>query len=189
MKFYQNKSFQLYAGGTLLGITLILLLRKMINKDYSNTKWWNNTRTRKYYDRLHPKFKPKVAEWFTKVEKSGLDVYPTSGYRSFEEQINLYNQNSSNAKPGYSYHNFGLAIDVNIMRNGVIIAKKSDSCQHWKNTGVVQLALDSGIRWKCDFGTYHDPVHFDLVFPGLNTTILRERVNAGKVDKNGYVLI
>lgn len=189
MKFYQNKQFQIYAGSVLIGVSLIVLLKKLMKKDYSKTKWWNNTRTKSFYDRLHPKFKSKIAEWFTKVENAGMEVYPTSGYRSFEEQIILHNQNSSNARPGYSYHNFGLAIDVNIFRNGVNIAKKNQSCQHWKDTGVVKMAQDSGIRWLCDFGSYHDPVHFDLVFPGLNTTILRERVLSGKVDKNGYVII
>lgn len=189
MKFYQNKNVQYYAGGLALGIALIFLIKKFVKKDYSKTIWFNNARTRSYFDKLHPKFKPLVAEWFTKVENAGLTIYPTSGYRSFAEQTRLHNENSSNAKPGYSYHNFGLAIDVNVMRNGNIIARKSDSCEHWKNTGVVKLAQDSGIRWKCKFVNYHDPVHFDLVFPNINTTILRERVNAGKVDKNGYVII
>lgn len=189
MKFYQNKNFQLYAIGGVATIGLILLLKKMIKPDYSKYKWYNNSRTRGYYDKLHPKFKPLIAKWFTKVENAGMEVYPTSGYRSFQEQIQLHNQNSSNARPGYSYHNFGLAIDVNIFRNGLNIAQKSDTCQHWKNTGVVDMAEKTGIRWKCDFGSYHDPVHFDLVFPNINTTILRERVLSGKVDKNGYVII
>lgn len=193
MKFWQNKDFQLYAGGGLVAIGLIILIKKVMNKetltDYSRYKWYNNTRTRGYFDKLHPKFRPLVAKWFSKVEDAGMEVYPTSGYRTMEEQIKLYAENPSNAKPGYSYHNFGLAIDVNIFKNGVNIAKKNQSCQHWKDTGVVKMAQDSGIRWMCDFGSYHDPVHFDLVFSGLNTTILRERYNAGKVDKNGYVII
>jgi peptidoglycan L-alanyl-D-glutamate endopeptidase CwlK len=188
MKFLQNKDVKLYSVGILAGITLIILLNKVLKKDYSKYYWWNDERTRFYFDKLHPKFRPLVAKWFSKIEDNGMNVYVTSGYRTFEEQIILHNQNSSNARPGYSYHNFGLAVDVNIMRNGVIILRKSDSCEKWKQSFVPKLANDSGIRWKCNFGSYHDPVHFDFVPTGMNTTILRERVLQGKVDSNGYVL-
>jgi peptidoglycan L-alanyl-D-glutamate endopeptidase CwlK len=188
MKFLTNKQFQLYAGGTLLGLTLILILRKMLKKDYSKYKWFNDARTKKYFNALHPKFKPLVAEFFTKVEENGMDVYVTSGYRSFAEQTKLHQQNPSNAKPGYSYHNFGLAIDINIMKNGTIILRKSDSCEKWKQSFVPKLAVDSGLRWMCKFGSYHDPVHFDYVPKGLNSTLLRERVLNGKVDSMGYVI-
>ena len=188
MKFLTNKTFQLYAGSFLIGFSLLLILRKVLKKDYSKYKWYNNSRTRGYFDKLHPKFQPLVAEWFSKIENNGMDVYPTSGFRSFEKQAQLYKENPSNAKPGYSYHNFGLAIDVNILKNGNIILRKSDSCEKWKQSLVPKLAVDSNIRWMCKFGNYHDPVHFDFVPTGLNTTKLRERVLNGQVDSNGYVI-
>ena len=189
MKFWQNKNVQLYAGGFLVGLSLIFVIKKLVKKDYSKYKWFNDTRTRNYYDKLHPKFKPRVAEFLSKVEDAGMSTYITSGYRTFQEQVILHNQNPSNAKPGYSHHNFGLAIDVNIMKNGVIILRKNDSCEKWKNSGVPELAKQSNILWYCNHRGYHDPVHFHIEPKGITTTILRNRVNEGKVDKNGYVLL
>jgi len=188
MKFWENKQFQTYAGGFLLAGTLILIIKNMLAIDFTKYIWYNDTRTRKYYDRLHPKFKPLVGKFFSKIEDNGLTPYITSGYRTFEEQTRLHNQNPSNAKPGYSYHNFGLAVDINIFKNGVPILKKADSLEKWKQSFVPQMAKDSGLRWVGKFGSYHDPVHFDFVPAGMNSDKLRERVLNGKVDKNGYVL-
>ena len=57
------------------------------------------------------RFKEMIAE----ARKDGLhDFAITSGFRSFEEQTILYEQMSSGRAlpPGYSEHNFGLALDV-----------------------------------------------------------------------------
>jgi peptidoglycan L-alanyl-D-glutamate endopeptidase CwlK len=168
--------------------SLIFIIKKLLEKDYSKYKWYNDKRTRSYFDELHPKFKPLVGKFFSKIEDNGMIVYITSGYRTFEEQTKLHNQNSSNAKPGYSYHNFGLAVDINVLKNGIFILKKPDSLEKWKQSFVPELARQSGIRWMGKFGNYHDPVHFDYVPRGMDSKKLRERVLNGKVDKNGYVL-
>lgn len=86
----------------------------------------------------------------------------TSGYRSWAEQEVLKTQNPNNASPGYSTHNYGLAIDVNIIdTSGNIVAKKDSSDSVWFNTGIVSLAKGLGFTWGgTSFGEYADRVHF-----------------------------
>lgn len=58
------------------------------------------------------------------AKKEGLDLFAISGYRSYETQVNTYNYwktayreqaDSFSARPGFSEHQLGLAIDVNDM--------------------------------------------------------------------------
>ena len=102
-----------------------------IGKDYSkyfNNKyrWYKDEHTRNLVNKLHPKYRGRVAEFFSKIEDElGYTAYATSGYRSFNEQESLHNQNSNNAKAGFSSHNFGFAVDVNIKdKNGKIFLSK-----------------------------------------------------------------
>jgi len=88
-------------------------------------------------------------------------VYITSGYRSTERQKALYKQNTKNARPGSSPHEFKRTIDINLIGPKGFI-RKSDSKRTWQQTGVPKIADELGFRWGGNFNTYHDPVHFDL---------------------------
>ena len=92
-------------------------------------------------------------------------VYITSSYRSTEKQRELYKQNSKNAKPGTSPHEFRRAIDINLIGiNGRI--RKWHSKEIWKKTGIPTIAEEMGFRWGGNFKNYHDPVHFEVRQPG-----------------------
>ena len=88
-------------------------------------------------------------------------VLVTSGYRSHEEQVRLKKQNSKNASPGRSPHQFHRAMDINLISVQGLI-RKSDSKKRWNATGVPQIAKQKGFRWGGDFRNYHDPVHFEV---------------------------
>jgi peptidoglycan LD-endopeptidase CwlK len=156
-------------------------------------KWFNDEQTLKIVMNLHPKFRPKIAEFLTRMERElGLTAFGTSGYRSWEKQAQLYAQNPSNGRPGYSMHNYGFAVDLNVKdASGKIILRKADSSQAWKKTGIVKLAQEIGLKWGGDgaFGSYHDPIHFFEEPNGLNSTKLRAMYEQGKKDKAGYVLV
>lgn len=173
-------------------VARLLFNKKTISQNWFNpdTKWYNDGQSKKIIERLHPKFRNMVAELFTRAEKElGLNLYATSGYRTYAEQVALYNQNNSNAKAGFSSHNFGFAVDLNVRKNGNTILKKSSSNEAWKKSGVVSLAKSIGIDWVGDFGSYHDPVHFFLKPNGLSTSDLRALYDSGKKDNSGYVLV
>ena len=77
---------------------------------------------------------PTCNEWFNKLQngaaKDGINIYPSSGYRSYSYQQNLYNDYAAkdgvekadtySARPGHSEHQTGLAIDVNIVNDAFI---------------------------------------------------------------------
>ena len=194
MKFLKNYETYIYIGVSIIGALLLrnLFSKNMMIKNWfdPSTVWYNDGVSKKKIEKLHPKFKNMVAELFTRAEKElGLTLYATSGYRSYAEQVILHNQNSSNALPGYSSHNFGFAIDLNVRKNGKAILLKASSNEAWKKSGIVDLAKSIGIDWVGDYGSYHDPVHFFLKPGGLSTTQLRSLYNAGQKDKEGYVLV
>jgi hypothetical protein len=173
-------------------VASILFKKKTSNKNWflPDTTWFKDGNSKAIIEKLHPKFRNMVAELFTRAEKElGLTLYATSGYRTYAEQVALHKQNSSNAKAGFSSHNFGFAVDLNVRKNGTTILKKANSNQQWINSGVVGLAKKIGIDWVGDFGSYHDPVHFFLKPNGLSTSDLRAMYDSGKKDNSGYVLV
>ena len=187
--------------GLIIAAIIIILLTKpkkgkaenIVNRmtDYSKYRWYKNIRTLNFLNKLHPKFRVPVALFFSEIEdKLNLTVYPTSGYRTFAEQAVLYKDNNKNAKAGYSDHNFGFAMDINIMdKNNNIILRKKDTVKKWKDSGVIGISENLGFKWGGNFVNYHDPVHFYIKPNDKTITQLRELVNNGKVDSNGYVLV
>ena len=194
MKFVENYKTIIYISaaitGALLFRNLFLKNTRMKNWFDPSTIWYNDGVSKNKIEKLHPKFRNLVAELFTRAEKElELTLYATSGYRTYAEQVILHNQNSSNAVPGYSSHNFGFAIDLNVRKNGKAILLKASSNEAWKKSGIVDLAKSIGINWVGNYGSYHDPVHFFLKPGGLSTTELRNLYNAGKKDSQGYVIV
>lgn len=111
---------------------------------------------------LHPKAQPIFRAFLRDIEKMGYKVKITSGYRTFQEQIALKKQNSSNATAGYSHHNYGTSLDMNVIKGNNWL-RKSSSKSDWEKTGIPQMAKEKyNLRWGADFKGYHDPVHFDL---------------------------
>jgi hypothetical protein len=117
-----------------------------------------------YIQNLHAFARPRFRQFIRAVEaQTGWKVIIASGYRTFAKQLQLWNENHSNGTPGGSYHNYGMALDINV-RKGNIQLHKSDSSAAWYSTGVPQLAEAMGFEWGGggNFGSYHDPVHFDV---------------------------
>lgn len=114
-----------------------------------------------YIHNLHPVAQNPFRAFIRMIESQGWSVLITSGYRTWASQATLYAQNSKNASPGYSYHNYGLALDLNAS-NGSTWLNGNSSKQEWLNSGIPQLAIEHGFRWGGDFPGYYDAVHFDL---------------------------
>lgn len=110
---------------------------------------------------LHKYVRTKFRRFIKEAEKTGWKVLITSGYRTFAKQLQLKQENSNNASPGNSWHNYGMALDINLIRGNERV-RKADSIGKWRSTGVPQIAESMGMTWGGDFATYHDPVHFDF---------------------------
>lgn len=153
-----------------------------------DAKWSQEKNAVAEVERLHPKLRQRFADFFTDVEKLGYSVIITDGFRSKAEQAGLKGDNNSNASAGLSDHEYGFAVDVNIKKDGKSILKKASSTQDWIKSGVVGVAKKHGFKWGGDFSNYHDPIHFYNDF-GIEASDMSKRVLAGKVDKQGYLLV
>ena len=99
---------------------------------------------------------PEVRSAFLRVKdrakrELGVDIVLTSGDRSHERQKQLWRGRAKNpfpvARPGTSNHEHGLAVDLNVFRNG---KKLPESV-------VAQIAAEEGFQWLGE----RDRVHFD----------------------------
>jgi peptidoglycan L-alanyl-D-glutamate endopeptidase CwlK len=110
---------------------------------------------------LHPLMRARVEEWLTDCKTLGLEILITCTFRSLATQAILYtygrtvpNPNSkptpkyplgkvaTNAQPGESPHNFGLAIDFVIMNNGK--ADWTGTSPNWNK--AIELAQGRGMK-------------------------------------------
>ncbi|NYT62453.1 M15 family metallopeptidase [Alcaligenaceae bacterium] len=112
---------------------------------------------------LLPEAQPIARALVQKAALSGIEIKIISGLRTYDEQNELYAQGRTkpgikvtNARGGYSNHNFGIAFDV-----GVFEGKKylSESVKY-KAVGV--LGLDMGLEWGGNWKTIVDQPHFQL---------------------------
>jgi peptidoglycan LD-endopeptidase CwlK len=69
-------------------------------------------------DALYPPLLERVLDMLARCRALGADYYAVAGFRTYEQQAKLYFQGRTmpgakvtNARPGESAHNFGLAVD------------------------------------------------------------------------------
>jgi hypothetical protein len=175
----------------LSAIGVLIYLNRKKGVSYSkDAQWAKKSGTLNMVQQMHPKLRQKFADFFSEVEKkTGYTILGTSGLRSSAEQGQLSSQNSSNAQAGYSDHEYGFAMDVNVLdKSGNVVLRKASSKAEWIKSGVVDIAKKHGFKWGGDFANYHDPVHFYNDF-GIPAHQMLELKNAGKVDNEGYLKV
>jgi len=96
----------------------------------------------------------------------GYSLQINSVYRSFEKQAQLKLTNDKNAPAGESTHNYGAAIDFNVITPSGITLRKAGPKENWISIGIVDDAKRNGIQWGGNFSEYVDCVHF---YVNINT--------------------
>ena len=155
----------------------------------------------------HPKLREELQKIYeeanNKLGKSRLRF--SMILRTFAEQDALYAQGRTkkgakvtNAKGGQSYHNYGLAVDIVLLvkdAKGEFKTASWDTVKDWDKDGtadwleVVQIFVKYGWTWGfIKNGKRWDLPHFQKTF-GLHWSELLKCRNAGKVDKDGFVII
>lgn len=129
---------------------------------------------------LHPKIRDEVLSLFNKANNELLlgkaKARVTCGYRSFLDQDKLYAQGRSlpgkivtNARGGYSVHNYGLAFDFCLIVDG----GKHASWEHLKDFDedgtpdwmeFVNLFKAKGYEWGGDWKSFKDYPHLQKTF-------------------------
>lgn len=118
-------------------------------------------------ENLHPTVREKALIMKKRCEAElGIDLVFTSTYRDNESQDALYaigrtvkGSKVTNAKAGYSWHNFKLAFDVVPVRNGKPIWKTTgEEGKLWAEIG--RIGKECGLEWGGDFKSFKDLPHF-----------------------------
>ena len=120
-------------------------------------------RSEKVIATLVPEVQPLARALVHKAGEAGIRIKVISGHRTYEEQDALYAQGRTlpgakitNARAGYSNHNFGLAFDVGVFEGNRYLG---DSPKY-KAVGV--LGMDLGLEWGGNWKTIVDQPHFQL---------------------------
>lgn len=133
---------------------------------------------------LHPVVLAAATALIGRCYKRNIPILITQGLRTIAEQDTLYAQGRTkpgavvtNARGGYSYHNYGLAVDFALLLpNGSSVSW--DMCRDGNNNliadwqEVVLEAKALGFEWGGDWSSFKDYPHFQMAF-GLTLTQLR----------------
>lgn len=159
-----------------------------------------DTLLKKAVDKLngvHPVIVDKALQLVTKAHSEKIYIIITQGFRSIAEQDKLYAQGRTtsgsivtNAKGGYSYHNYGLAFDFAVLDNISTVNWNVDN--RWKRVGALGKSL--GLEWGGDWTSFKDYPHFQHTF-GLSLAQLRKgdkppmsERKTTKVSYNGKII-
>jgi peptidoglycan LD-endopeptidase CwlK len=112
---------------------------------------------------LLPEVQPYARALITKAAINGMTIKVISGLRTYDEQNDLYAQGRTkagnivtNARAGYSNHNFGVAFDVGVFEG----SRYLDESPKYKAVGL--LGMDLGLEWGGNWKTIQDEPHFQL---------------------------
>ena len=122
-----------------------------------------DARSEKNIMTLLPEVRPIARMLIQKAGLAGIRIKVISGLRSYQEQDALYTKGRTepgpkvtNARGGYSNHNFGIAFDVGVFEG----SKYMPESVKYKAVGVI--GMDLGLEWGGNWTTIVDQPHFQL---------------------------
>lgn len=130
---------------------------------------------------LHPLVAEKATLFLGLALTKHIELLITSTLRTFDEQADLFalgrtapGKKVTNAKPGASWHNFGLAFDVVPIVNGKAVWNDNVL---WEQIG--DLGRQMGLIWGGDFKNFKDKPHFEY-HPNLTLVEANDLRNQNK---------
>lgn len=122
-----------------------------------------DTRSEKNIASLLPEVQPIARALVQKAALNGIRIKVISGLRTYAEQDALYAQGRAkpgpkvtNARGGYSNHNFGIAFDIGVFEGSNCLP---DSVKY---KAVGALGTDLGLEWGGNWKSIVDQPHFQL---------------------------
>ncbi|MFP7480180.1 M15 family metallopeptidase [Terribacillus saccharophilus] len=132
--------------------------------------------------------KKSALELIRRAYKEGINAQISHGMRTYAQQNALYAQGRTkpgskvtNARGGYSNHNFGLAVDYFLTSEDgskAIWTVNSD----WKRVAAIAKSL--GFSWGGDWTSFKDYPHLEMT-GGLSTAQLRAGKRPSLTDRTG----
>ncbi len=134
------------------------------------------------------KLEPFVIAAQAAMAAHGVTVEVISGLRSWAQQAALYAQGRTKpgqivtkARPGSSWHNFGLAIDLGLFRAGKYLDEAEPRLAAKLYAELGKIAAAQGIEWAGTWSSFPEGPHFQWT-NGLTLTAARERMVASDYD-------
>ena len=122
---------------------------------------------------LHPFLDNKIRAVIKEAKSKGINLKIISGHRTLAKQQELYMSGRNgkghivtNAPPGFSYHNYGLAVDVCEFVNG----KPKWNSKHWALIG--EIGKKHGLVWGGDWKSLVDKPHFQLTIRDIVANVI-----------------
>lgn len=141
---------------------------------------------------LHPQFRV-IAEAFVETAqaiaaKHGATVEVLSGTRSWKQQEALYAQGRTKpgpivtkARPGSSWHNYGLALDLGLFKNHKYLDEAHPTLARLIYCDIAEMAAKPhGLEWAGTWKRFPETPHFQKTY-GLTLAEL-----AARMSKCGY---
>jgi peptidoglycan LD-endopeptidase CwlK len=120
-------------------------------------------RSEKAIAALLPQVQPYARALVKKAAQHGITIKVIGGLRTYEEQNELFAQGRTkpgrivtNARGGFSNHNFGIAFDVGVFEGANYLGESP------KYKAVGALGMDLGLEWGGNWKTFLDEPHFQL---------------------------
>ena len=108
-------------------------------------------------------------------EKHNVTFEVLSGLRSYAQQAALYAQGRTKpgkivtkARPGSSWHNYGLAIDLGLFRAGVYLDERNPALADRVYAELGALAKTMDIEWAGYWTSFQETPHFQYR-PGIRS--------------------
>lgn len=142
---------------------------------------------------LNRKARAKFEDFLTAAQpilaKHGATAEVLSGLRSYQQQAALYAQGRTkpgkivtNARPGSSWHNYGLAIDLGLFKAGVYLDAKNPRFADRIYSELGQLARSMGVEWAGYWTSFTETPHFQYR-PGIpSIAAAKARLKAAGLD-------
>ena len=122
-----------------------------------------DSRSEKNIATLLPDVQPSARSLVQRAASCGIQIKVISALRSYAEQDALYAQGRTargkkvtNAKGGYSNHNFGIAFDIGVFSGSTYLPESP------KYSAVGALGVDLGLEWGGNWTSIVDKPHFQL---------------------------
>lgn len=134
------------------------------------------------------KLEPFVTAVEQAMEKHGVKVEVISGLRSWAAQAALFAQGRTKpgrivtkARPGSSWHNYGLAIDLGLFSNGVYLDEVDPKRADRLYQEIGSIAAKHGVEWAGNWKSFTETPHFQVTF-GLTLSAARQRLQEVNLD-------
>jgi peptidoglycan L-alanyl-D-glutamate endopeptidase CwlK len=139
---------------------------------------------------LHHKVQKIFRDWIAEcqilAQTYGYEYKAISGNRTWKEQAKIYAQGRTalgeivtNAKPGYSNHNYGIAVDMGVFKDGKYLDGSKPSEAEAFHRKAATIAEKYDIEWGGSWKSFKDYPHFEYK-TGKTLSQLRQLVNEGK---------